>query len=41
MRHLGPCRKEGERRESRNVTHWAENKGTAKVVVVGVDIVKP
>ena len=25
----------------RNVTHWAENKGTAKVVLVGVDIVKP
>ena len=27
--------------ESRDVTHWAENKGTAKVVLVGVDIVKP
>ena len=27
--------------ESRAVTHWAENKGMAKVVLVGVDIVKP
>jgi quercetin dioxygenase-like cupin family protein len=27
--------------ESRNVTHWAENKGSVKVVLVGVDIVKP
>ncbi len=27
--------------ESRDVTHWAENKGMAKVVLVGVDIVKP
>ena len=27
--------------EARDVTHWAENKGMAKVVLVGVDIVKP
>jgi quercetin dioxygenase-like cupin family protein len=26
---------------SRDVTHWAENRGTGKVVFVGVDIVKP
>jgi quercetin dioxygenase-like cupin family protein len=27
--------------ESRDVTHWAENKSGAKVVIVGIDIVKP
>src|SRR5439155_14460258 len=27
--------------ESRDVQHWAENRSGAKVVVVGVDIVKP
>ena len=27
--------------ESRDVTHWAENRGAAKVVLVGVDIIKP
>jgi quercetin dioxygenase-like cupin family protein len=27
--------------ESRDVTHWAENKSGGKVVLVGVDIVKP
>jgi quercetin dioxygenase-like cupin family protein len=27
--------------ESRDVTHWAENKGTTKAVLVGVDIIKP
>ena len=26
---------------SRDVTHWAENRGTGNVVFVGVDIVKP
>jgi len=26
---------------SRDVTHWAENQGTGKVVFVGVDIIKP
>jgi quercetin dioxygenase-like cupin family protein len=26
--------------ESRDVTHWAENRGTSKVVLVGVDIIK-
>ena len=26
---------------SRDVTHWAENRGPGKVVFVGVDIVKP
>ncbi len=26
--------------ESRDVDHWAENRGTTKVVLVGVDIVK-
>jgi quercetin dioxygenase-like cupin family protein len=26
---------------SRDVTHWAENRGPAKVVFVGVDVVKP
>ena len=26
---------------SRDVTHWAENRGTSKVVFVGVDIVRP
>jgi hypothetical protein len=40
MRRVRPCRKEGERRESRDVTHWAENKRTAKVVLDGV-IVNP
>ena len=27
--------------ESRDVEHWAENRGKAKVVIIGVDIVKP
>jgi quercetin dioxygenase-like cupin family protein len=27
--------------ESRDVQHWAENRGGAKAVLVGVDIVKP
>jgi quercetin dioxygenase-like cupin family protein len=27
--------------ESRDVTHWAENKGTSKVVLVGIDVFKP
>ena len=27
--------------ESRDVTHWAENKGTTKAMLVGVDIIKP
>ena len=27
--------------EARDVTHWAENKGMAEAVLVGVDIVKP
>jgi len=27
--------------ESRDVTHWAENKGATKAVLVGVDIIKP
>ena len=27
--------------ESRDVEHWAENRGTAKVVLIGVDVVKP
>ena len=27
--------------ESRDVDHWAENRGTAKVVLIGVDVVKP
>jgi quercetin dioxygenase-like cupin family protein len=26
--------------ESRDVTHWGENRGTSKVVIVGVDIIK-
>ena len=26
--------------ESRDVTHWAENRGTGRVVLVGVDIIK-
>jgi quercetin dioxygenase-like cupin family protein len=26
---------------SRDVTHWAENRGPGKVVFVGVDVVKP
>jgi quercetin dioxygenase-like cupin family protein len=26
---------------SRDITHWAENRGPGKVVFVGVDIVKP
>jgi quercetin dioxygenase-like cupin family protein len=26
--------------ESRDVTHWAENRGTSKVVLIGVDIIK-
>ena len=27
--------------ESRDVTHWAENKGTSTLKIVGIDIVKP
>jgi quercetin dioxygenase-like cupin family protein len=27
--------------ESRDVTHWAENRGGSRVVIVGVDIIKP
>jgi hypothetical protein len=27
--------------ESRDATHWAENKETMKAVLVGVDIIKP
>ena len=27
--------------ESRDVTHWAENKSGSKVVLVGIDVVKP
>lgn len=27
--------------ESRDVVHWAENKGTAKAVLVGIDVIKP
>jgi quercetin dioxygenase-like cupin family protein len=27
--------------ESRDVEHWAENRGGSKVVLIGVDIVKP
>jgi len=27
--------------ESRDVTHWAENKGPGKVMIVGIDIIKP
>jgi quercetin dioxygenase-like cupin family protein len=27
--------------ESRDVTHWAENRGSAPAVLVGVDIIKP
>jgi quercetin dioxygenase-like cupin family protein len=27
--------------ESRDVEHWAENRGTGKVVLIGVDIIKP
>jgi len=27
--------------ESRDVEHWAENHGTAKVVLIGVDVIKP
>jgi quercetin dioxygenase-like cupin family protein len=27
--------------ESRDVEHWAENRGASKVVLVGVDIIKP
>jgi quercetin dioxygenase-like cupin family protein len=38
MKEYGPG---GVITESRDVTHWAENKGSAKVVLVGVDIVKP
>lgn len=26
--------------ESRDVTHWGENRGTSKVVIVSVDIIK-
>ena len=26
--------------ESRDVTHWGKNRGTSKVVIVGVDIIK-
>jgi len=27
--------------ESRDVDHWAENRGAAKVVLIGVDVIKP
>ena len=27
--------------ESRDVEHWAENRGSSKVVLIGVDVVKP
>jgi len=27
--------------ESRDVEHWAENRGATKVVIIGVDVVKP
>ena len=27
--------------ESRDVEHWAENHGTGKVVLIGVDVIKP
>lgn len=27
--------------ESRDVEHWAENRGSSKVVIVGVDVIKP
>src|SRR5947209_19085920 len=27
--------------ESRGVDHWAENRGAAKVVLIGVDVIKP
>jgi len=27
--------------ESRDVTHWAENKSSGKVVIVGIDVFKP
>jgi quercetin dioxygenase-like cupin family protein len=27
--------------ESRDVEHWGENKGSSKVVIIGVDVVKP
>ena len=27
--------------ESRDVEHWAENRGATKVVLIGIDIVKP
>jgi quercetin dioxygenase-like cupin family protein len=27
--------------ESRDVDHWAENRGPAKVVLIGVDVIKP
>jgi hypothetical protein len=26
--------------ESRDVTHWGENRGTSPVVIVGVDLIK-
>lgn len=27
--------------ESRDLEHWAENRGSARVVIVGVDVIKP
>ena len=27
--------------EARDVEHWAENRGATKVVLIGIDIVKP
>ena len=27
--------------ESRDVTHWAENKTGAKIVIIGIDVIKP
>jgi quercetin dioxygenase-like cupin family protein len=27
--------------ESRDVTHWAENKTSAKIVIIGIDVLKP
>ncbi|HEY3065924.1 MAG TPA: cupin domain-containing protein [Methylomirabilota bacterium] len=27
--------------ESRDVTHWAENKSGAKIVIIGIDVIKP
>jgi quercetin dioxygenase-like cupin family protein len=27
--------------ESRDVTHWAENKSGGKIVIIGIDVIKP